>query len=230
MAGQEEPGLGAALLPGEAGEGRSGCCRCRGCCGVGPGVIMSVLVASNVAMLLGYDIGVMSGAKRVMQRDLELTDRQVETLVGSLNLVSAIGGIVSGTLADSRLGRRGTVAFACATSVAGSAAMAAAPRDRGFEVLMVGRVLCGIAVGAGIMIAPLCATHTHPSPTTAVAAAAADSVDAGAGAQISPSSRRRGCVACSSPSSRSQSTSASCWDMWPAGPSETFRTMSRGDG
>ena len=230
MAGQEEPGLGAALLPGEAGEGRSGCCRCRGCCGVGPGVIMSVLVASNVAMLLGYDIGVMSGAKRVMQRDLELTDRQVETLVGSLNLVSAIGGIVSGTLADSRLGRRGTVAFACATSVAGSAAMAAAPRDRGFEVLMVGRVLCGIAVGAGIMIAPLCATPTPTHPPPLLPLPLPLTVLTGAGAQISPSSRRRGSAACSSPSSRSQSTSAFCSVTWPAGPSETFRTMSRGDG
>lgn len=128
------------------------CCRCR-CCGVGPDVILSVLVASNVAMLLGYDIGVMSGAKRVMQRDLLLSSRQVETLVGSLNLVSAGGGLLSGTLADSRLGRRGTVAFACIMSVAGSAVMAFAPRAQGFEVLMVGRVLCGMAVGAGIMIA-----------------------------------------------------------------------------
>jgi len=137
------------------------CCRCK-CCGVGPDVILSVLVASNVAMLLGYDIGVMSGAKRVMQRDLLLSDRQVETLVGSLNLVSAGGGLLSGTLADSRLGRRGTVAFACIMSVAGSAVMAFAPRAQGFEVLMVGRVLCGVAVGAGIMIAPLYISELSP--------------------------------------------------------------------
>ena len=34
---------------------------------------------------------------------------------------SATGGLISGSLADSRLGRRGTVAFACVTSVAGPA-------------------------------------------------------------------------------------------------------------
>ena len=67
--------------------------RLRRCCGVGPDVLLAVFVASNVAMLLGYDIGVMSGAKRVIQRDLALTTRQVETLVGSLNLVSAGGGL-----------------------------------------------------------------------------------------------------------------------------------------
>ena len=136
--------------------------RCARCCGVGPDVVLAVAVASNVAMLLGYDIGVMSGAKRVMQRDLDLTDRQIETLVGSLNLVSAAGGLLSGTLADSCLGRRGTVAFACLASVAGSVVMALAPRAQGFEVLMVGRTLCGIAVGAGIMIAPLYISELSP--------------------------------------------------------------------
>ena len=136
--------------------------RLRRCCGVGPDVLMAVFVASNVAMLLGYDIGVMSGAKRVIQRDLALTTRQVETLVGSLNLVSAAGGLLSGTLADSCLGRRGTVAFACTTSVLGSVVMAFAPRAQGFAVLMVGRTLCGVAVGSGIMIAPLYISELSP--------------------------------------------------------------------
>lgn len=126
-------------------------------------MVLAVFVASNVAMLLGYDIGVMSGAKRVMQRDLLLTTRQVETLVGSLNLVSAGGGLLSGTLADSCLGRRGTVAFACLASVVGSVVMALAPKTaQGFAVLMVGRTLCGIAVGAGIMIAPLYISELSP--------------------------------------------------------------------
>lgn len=136
--------------------------RVRRFCGVGPDVLLAVFVASNVAMLLGYDIGVMSGAKRVMQRDLALTTRQVETLVGSLNLVSAGGGLLSGTLADTCLGRRGTVAFACLASVIGSVVMALAPQAQGFAVLMVGRTLCGVAVGGGIMIAPLYISELSP--------------------------------------------------------------------
>jgi MFS family permease len=130
--------------------------------GGGPDVLLAGFVASNVAQLLGYDIGVMSGAKRVIQRDLALTTRQVETLVGSLNLVSAGGGLLSGSLADSCLGRRGTVAFACTTSVLGSVVMAFAPRAQGFAVLMVGRTLCGVAVGSGIMIAPLYISELSP--------------------------------------------------------------------
>ena len=167
--------LDAPLLPGELKDSsvagvppspsrrRRGCCCC--CCSsVGPDVLLSVLVASAVAMLLGYDIGVMSGAKRFVQRDLDLTDRQIENIVGSLNLVSAAGGVISGSLADSCLGRRGTVAFACITSVAGSIVMALAPGNQrqGYPVLMVGRFLCGVAVGAGIMIAPLYISELSP--------------------------------------------------------------------
>ena len=137
--------------------------RCWCCRSVRLEVVLSVLVASCVAMLLGYDIGVMSAAKRVLGRDLGLSDGQIEALVGSLNLVSAAGGLVSGSLADSCLGRRGTVAFACATSVAGSVVMAAAPSgDSGFAVLMVGRTLCGVAVGSGIMISPLYISELAP--------------------------------------------------------------------
>eukprot|EP01047_Picozoa_sp_COSAG01_P034230 COSAG01_NODE_2562_length_7452_cov_3.643139_5_plen_334_part_00 len=146
---------------GGGGQAASGCCSC--CCGGRGQILLGVFVASCVAMLLGYDIGVMSGAKRVIQRDLLLTDPQTETLVGSLNLVSAAGGLGSGWLADSRLGRRGTVGVTCAVSVLGSVVMAAAPAgEYGFAVLMAGRTLCGLAVGAGIMIAPLYISELSP--------------------------------------------------------------------
>ena len=56
------------------------------------------------ALTLGYDLGIIAIAKFRMQRDLELTDLQVDTLVGSLNIVSAFGALASGWLSDS-LGR-----------------------------------------------------------------------------------------------------------------------------
>ena len=63
-----------------------------------PLVILCVVVAASFS-LLGYDIGIMSGAKRLVARDLSLNDVEVEVLVGILNLTLAYG-LVSGRVAD----------------------------------------------------------------------------------------------------------------------------------
>ena len=81
------------------------------CCGLRPTVVLCVLVASSFSFLLGYDIGIMSGAKRLVLRDLGLATEQVEVLVGTLNLVSGFGGLAAGRLADG-VGRRRTGALA----------------------------------------------------------------------------------------------------------------------
>eukprot|EP00966_Prymnesium_polylepis_P286681 6621975-Prymnesium_polylepis.1 len=54
-------------------------------CGLRPAVVLCVSVASCFSFLLGYDIGIMSGAKRLIARDMHLSTVQVELLVGSLN-------------------------------------------------------------------------------------------------------------------------------------------------
>ena len=64
-------------------------------------VVLCVACASSFSFLLGYDIGIMSGAKRLISRDLSLSEPQLELLVGILNLVSGPGGLLSGRLADS---------------------------------------------------------------------------------------------------------------------------------
>ena len=105
-------------------------------------MVLCVVVAASFSFLLGYDIGIMSGAKRLVARDLSLDSVQVEMLVGILNIVSAFGGLASGKLADA-IGRRWTVGLACLVCVAGSLMMAFAAT---YRWLMVGRIITGFGV------------------------------------------------------------------------------------
>ncbi|CAM8943501.1 unnamed protein product [Rhodiola kirilowii] len=57
------------------------------------------------SVLLGYDIGVMSGAIIFIQKDLKLTDVQIEILAGILSLYSLLGAFAAGRTSD-YIGRR----------------------------------------------------------------------------------------------------------------------------
>jgi MFS family permease len=52
------------------------------------------------------DIGVMSGAVLFVEEDMKIKTFQKELLVGSLNLVSLLGGAFAGRLSD-QIGRKG---------------------------------------------------------------------------------------------------------------------------
>ncbi|KAJ0842887.1 putative major facilitator, sugar transporter, MFS transporter superfamily [Helianthus annuus] len=58
------------------------------------------LLASTNSILLGYDIGVMSGAVLFIKDNLKISSTQVENLVGSLNVCSLIGSFASGKTSD----------------------------------------------------------------------------------------------------------------------------------
>ena len=126
--------------------------------GLPPTVVLCVASASSFSLLLGYDIGIMSGAKRLIARDFSLTEPQVSLLVGILNIVSGPGGMLSGRLADSH-GRRPSAAFACVVTFVGALVMACAPT---FGMLLAGRMLTGVGVGCCFHVAPLYLTEISP--------------------------------------------------------------------
>jgi MFS family permease len=123
-----------------------------------PLVVLCVLVAASFSFLLGYDIGIMSGAKRLVARDLKLDSVEVEVLVGILNIVSAFGGLASGRLADAA-GRRCTVGLACAVCIVGSLLMAVATS---YSALLVGRVITGFGIGSSFQVSPLYIAEVAP--------------------------------------------------------------------
>ncbi|KAJ9538703.1 hypothetical protein OSB04_031436 [Centaurea solstitialis] len=119
------------------------------------------LLASTNSILLGYDIGVMSGAVLFIKDSLKISSTQVEILVGSLNVCSLIGSFASGRTSD-WIGRRYTIVLAGATFFIGALLMGFATN---FAFLMAGRVVAGIGVGYSLMIAPVYTAELSPAMT-----------------------------------------------------------------
>ncbi|GMP65501.1 hypothetical protein CsSME_00029862 [Camellia sinensis var. sinensis] len=62
-------------------------------------------LASMTSILLGYDIGVMSGAGLFIKDDLKISGVQLEVLMGILNVYSLLGSAAAGRTSD-WIGRR----------------------------------------------------------------------------------------------------------------------------
>ncbi|XP_042485234.1 probable polyol transporter 4 [Macadamia integrifolia] len=122
-------------------------------------VFFCVVFASLNSVLLGYDVGVMSGAILFIQEDLKITDVQEEVLVGCLSIISLFGSLAGGKTSDT-IGRKWTMALASIIFQTGAAIMALAPS---FRVLMIGRLLAGIGIGFGVMIAPVYIAEISPT-------------------------------------------------------------------
>ncbi|RLM74169.1 putative polyol transporter 4 [Panicum miliaceum] len=115
--------------------------------------------ASLNHVLLGYDVGVMSGCIIFIQKDLHITEVQQEVLVGCLSFISLLGSLAAGRTSDA-IGRKWTIGLAAAVFQAGAAIMTFAPS---FAVLMTGRLLAGIGIGIGIMVAPVYISEISPA-------------------------------------------------------------------
>ncbi|PWZ38726.1 putative polyol transporter 4 [Zea mays] len=115
--------------------------------------------ASLNSVLLGYDVGVMSGCILFIQRDLHINEVQQEVLVGCLSFISLLGSLAGGRTSDA-VGRKWTIGLAAVVFQAGAAVMTLAPS---FQVLMVGRLLAGVGIGFGVMIAPVYIAEISPA-------------------------------------------------------------------
>ncbi|KAF6154524.1 hypothetical protein GIB67_028416 [Kingdonia uniflora] len=122
-------------------------------------VYACAVFASLNSVLLGYDVGVMSGAIIFIQEDLNITEVQQEVLVGILSIVSLLGSLAGGRTSDA-IGRKWTMGFAAVIFQIGAAIMTLAPS---FRVLMIGRLLAGVGIGFGVMIAPVYIVEISPT-------------------------------------------------------------------
>ncbi|GFP78789.1 probable polyol transporter 4 [Phtheirospermum japonicum] len=115
--------------------------------------------ASLNSVLLGYDVGVMSGAIIFIHEDLKISEVQEEILIGILSVMSLLGSLIGGRTSDA-IGRKWTMGLAAIVFQSGAAIMTFAPS---FFVLMIGRILAGVGIGFGVMIAPIYIAEISPT-------------------------------------------------------------------
>src|ERR1700760_3338531 len=115
-------------------------------------VAISAGITALGGLLFGYDTGVVSGALLFLKKDFGGLSSFQEELVTSLLLVGAVvGALTAGRLAD-MIGRRLTVLITAAVFVIGVLLAAFTPT---FPVLLVARIIIGLAVGSASMVVPL---------------------------------------------------------------------------
>jgi MFS transporter, SP family, sugar:H+ symporter len=110
-------------------------------------------------MLFGYDTGVISGAILFISDELQLTPSLEGLVVASLLLGAAIGAACAGPLSD-RLGRRNLIIIAAILFTIGAIGAALSPS---VTVLVLFRVVLGLAVGAAALIVPLYLSEIAPT-------------------------------------------------------------------
>ena len=107
------------------------------------------------------DVGVMSGAVIFIKEDLKISEVKEEFLIGILSIVSLLGSLGGGRTSDI-IGRKWTMAIAAVIFQIGSLIMTLAPS---FSILMVGRLLAGVGIGFGGLIAPIYIAEISPNNT-----------------------------------------------------------------
>ncbi len=118
-----------------------------------------VMCAALNSCNLGYDIGVNTGAGKLLEESLGLSKSKLEIFMGSLNLFAAVGAIFASTVSD-KFGRRGAFLVAAIGFIFGTLVQCFATS---YGTLMLGRVFVGLGVGFGLAIDPIYISEVSPA-------------------------------------------------------------------
>ncbi|SEO67905.1 sugar porter family MFS transporter [Amycolatopsis saalfeldensis] len=118
-------------------------------------------VAAMAAVLVGYDMGVISGALLFIKPEFRLSPLESGFVVTTLLVGAVVGAAVAGSVAQA-IGRRTTLLITCLVYVVSSVVMAVAP---GYGWLLVGRALAGVAVGSTQSTVPTYLAELAPTDT-----------------------------------------------------------------
>jgi major inositol transporter-like SP family MFS transporter len=116
------------------------------------------LIATFGGLLFGYDTGVINGALRPMTAELGLTPFTEGVVTASLLFGAAVGAMACGRLSDG-WGRRKTIILLAVMFFIGTMFCVFAPN---FEVMVVGRVILGLAVGGASTVVPVFLAELAP--------------------------------------------------------------------
>ncbi|MEV7528449.1 sugar porter family MFS transporter [Agrococcus sediminis] len=116
------------------------------------------IVACFGGLLFGYDTGVINGALRPMSAALGLDALTEGVVTSSLVFAAAVGALLGGRLSDA-LGRRRMLVALAVVFFVGTVVLVLAP---GFEAVVAGRVLLGLAVGGASTVVPVYLAELAP--------------------------------------------------------------------
>jgi len=121
-------------------------------------VYLATAISALGGMLFGYDIGVISGAILFVKKEFSLSLGMEEIVVSSVLLGSLIGGAAGGILAD-KLGRRKLL---LATAIVFGLGAIGAALSTGVTILIIARIVAGVAIGIASFVAPLYISEIAP--------------------------------------------------------------------
>lgn len=121
------------------------------------------IVACLGGLLFGYDTGVSSGAEGPMSEELGLSDIQTGIVISSLVFAAAIGAFIGGRLSDA-IGRKKTILVLAVMFFLGVGFVIFAPSSpsAGFAVVVLGRIILGLAVGGASTVVPVYLAELAP--------------------------------------------------------------------
>jgi SP family galactose:H+ symporter-like MFS transporter len=122
-------------------------------------VVVVAAFSALAGLLFGYDTGVISGALLFIRQDFHLSVTMQELVTSAVLAGTVIGAIVGGWLVD-RFGRRHVIIAAAVVFALGAVGTALAPT---IPLLVVGRVIVGVAIGVASFTAPMYISEMSPA-------------------------------------------------------------------
>jgi len=114
--------------------------------------------AALAGLLFGLDVGVISGAQQFIQKDFQIPDWTVESIVSALLWGAVFGTLISGYF-SSHFGRRKTILISALIFIVGSLLCSLATSA---NILIGARFILGTAVGVASFTAPLYLSEISP--------------------------------------------------------------------
>ena len=122
------------------------------------GIYVIAIISGISGILFGYDTGVISGAILYIETEFGLNSFMKEFVVSAVLIGALIGAFMGGSLAD-RYGRRKMIIVAAIVFGVGAIGTSLTPD---VVILIIGRIIVGIAIGMASFIAPLYISEISP--------------------------------------------------------------------